>query len=452
MKARASFYGILFAAVFLLRLCHRDIVWVEEGYPLAAAAEMLRGKALYAEVWFDKPPLFAGFYLLWGALAGWPLRLAGALYVLLSAWAIGRAALQLWSEREERFAAALTAFTLSFGIPATVMVIGPDLMLIPIQAAAVMAAWRGNALAAGLVAGFGMLVNGKMLLFLPAVFVMRPLWFAGFVAPQFVVLPVAEAYWLQVLAWGAMYSRDTFVAHPIWEGLQRTLNWIGFHAAMVTGAAWALWEEPAKRRWLIWLGCGVVAATAGLRFAPRYYFLLLPPVALLGARGLATGKRWVLLLLLLIPLVRFGPRYVALGADLIQSWPHEWRDLAMEQDSHAAARLLEPGGTLFVWGYRPEIYVISGHAAATRFLDSQPLTGVLADRHLIDSRPSAPELARSNRAELRASRPEWIVDGLGPYNSRLAISQFEDLHDWLGAYREVGRTSGSVVYRRRTGR
>lgn len=446
MTARA-FYGILFAAVLLLRLCHSDIVWVEEGYPLAAAAEMLRGKALYNDIWFDKPPLFAGFYLLWGALPGWPLRLAGALYVLLAAWATGRAARQLWSEREERFAAALTAFALSFGIPAAVMVAGPDLLLIPLQAAAVIAAWRGQALAAGLIAGFGMLVNGKMLLLLPAMFVMRPLWLAGFLAPQLVLLPVAEAYWLQVWTWGAMYSRDTFVANPIWEGVQRTANWLGFHAAIAAGAAWALWEEPRKRRWIVWIVCAFVAVTAGLRFAPRYYLLLLPPLVLLAARGLAVGKRWVLLLLLLIPLVRFGPRYAELAADLIQSRPHAWRDLAMEQDSRAAARLLQPGGDLLVWGYRPEIYVISGKPAATRFLDSQPLTGVLADRHLTDSRPTAPELAKINRAELRNSRPAWIVDGLGLYNPQLAITQYDDLRDWLANYAEVGRTAGSIVYR-----
>lgn len=450
MNARA-YYGALFAVVLLLRLCHRDIVWVEEGYPLAAAAEMLRGKALYAEVWFDKPPLFAVFYMLWGALAGWPLRVAGALYVLLSAWAVGQLARHLWTEREERLAAALTAFTLTFGIPATVMVIGPDLMLIPLQAAAVLAALRGQALAAGLLTGIGMLINGKMLILLPAMIVLRPIWLAGFLAPQLVLLPVASAYWMQVWAWGAMYSRDTFIDNPLTEGLQRTLNWMGFHGAIVIGAVIALREEPSKRRWLLWIGCGIVAVTAGLRFAPRYYFLLLPPLLVLAARGLATGKRRLILLLLLIPLIRFGPRYAELAADLVQGHQHAWRDLAMEQDSRAAAQLLQGPGDLLVWGYRPEIYAMSRKPAATRFLDSQPLTGVLADRHLTDSRASAADLAISNRAELLTTKPQWIVDGLGPYNPALAITRFEDLREWLRNYEEVGRTAGSIVYRRRTG-
>ena len=445
MTARL-YYALLFAVVLLLRLCHRDIVWVEEGYPLAAAAEMLRGKALYSEIWFDKPPLFPAFYMLFGALAGWPLRVAGALYVLLSAWAVGRVAAHFWGQREERLAAALTAFALTFGIPASVMVIGPDLMLIPLQAAAFLAAWKRQAFAAGLLAGIGVLINGKMLLLLPVMIVLRPVWLAGFLAPQLLLLPVASAYWMQVWAWGSMYSRDTFIANPVLEGLQRTMNWMGFHAAIVIGAAVGLREQPAKRRWLLWIACALVALTAGLRFSPRYYFLLLPPLTILAARGLALGKRPLLLLLLLIPLIRFGPRYI----ELAQGKGSTWSDLAMEQDSRAAAALLKGEGTLLVWGYRPEIYVLSGKPAATRFLDSQPLTGVFADRHLTNSTPTAAALARTNRAELMTTKPEWIVDGLGPYNPQLAITQFEDLRPWLKAYVETGRTQGTIIYRRRT--
>lgn len=443
------YYALLFALTLGFRLAHVNILWVEEGYPLAAAAEMLRGKALYSDVWFDKPPLFPGLYLLWGAMAGVPLRIAGALYVTLSAWAIGRVARHVWEEREERIAAALTAFFLTFGIPATVMVIGPDLMLIPIQAAAVLAAWRRQAMAAGLLAGFGLLINGKMLVFLPAVFVASPLWLVGLLAPQVVLVTAAGAYWQQVWAWGAMYSRDTFVANPFWEGMLRTGNWLGFHAAAAGGAVWAYWKDEGKRRWVLWLACAVAAVVAGFRFAPRYYFLLLPPVLVLGARGIAL--RPVLALLLLIPAVRFGPRYFELAGDDLRGRAHAWKDLAMEQDSRAAAALLRgKPGTLLVWGYRPEIYPLSGLPAATRFLDSQPLTGVLADRHLTDSRVSAPELARAHRAELAGTRPDWIVDGLGPYNPQLAITRFDDLAAWLAEYEEAGRTAGSVIYRRKT--
>jgi len=103
-----------------------------------------------------------------------------------------------------------------------------------------------------------------------------------------------------------------------------------------------------------------------------------------------------------------------------------------------------------VWGFRPEIYVYTGLPAATRFLDSQPLTGVPADRHLTQSRPVAPEAARGHRAELARTRPAIVVDGLGPYNPALAITSYPDLRDWLANYSEAARTAHTIIYRRGT--
>jgi hypothetical protein len=130
----------------------------------------------------------------------------------------------------------------------------------------------------------------------------------------------------------------------------------------------------------------------------------------------------------------------------------EQRDTAMDRDSRAAGALLRaaahPGDTLFVWGYRPEIYVYSQLRAATRYLDSQPLTGVPADRHLTQSKPVETTQSRERRAGLTRSQPSFIVDGLGTYNPRLALDQYPDLRSWMAAYREVARTPGSVIYRR----
>ncbi len=108
---------------------------------------------------------------------------------------------------------------------------------------------------------------------------------------------------------------------------------------------------------------------------------------------------------------------------------------------------MERTGTLLVWGYRPDIFAYTRMPAGSRFLDSQPLTGVLADRHLTSSQPIAPEWAARNRRELIASDPTWIVDGLGPLNPALAITNFPDLREWLGNYREVGRTRFSIIYK-----
>jgi len=67
---------------------------VEEAYPLAAARAMLAGKALYRDIWFDKPPLSALFYVLIDARTGFVLRLAGALFVAFAAWPPGAARLR----------------------------------------------------------------------------------------------------------------------------------------------------------------------------------------------------------------------------------------------------------------------------------------------------------------------------------------------------------------------
>jgi hypothetical protein len=129
----------------------------------------------------------------------------------------------------------------------------------------------------------------------------------------------------------------------------------------------------------------------------------------------------------------------------------EWSDLAMYEGSREAARVVKqaarPGDTLLVWGYRPDLFVETRLAAGTPFLDSQPLTGVIADRHLVDVRPSAPELARENRQRLAEMAPTFVVDGLGPYNPPLAIRAYPELQAWLGKYDEIARLPTAVVYR-----
>jgi hypothetical protein len=425
---------------------------VEEAYPTAAAIQLLHGKSLYGEVWFDKPPLLAYTYLLWGAHIGVPLRIAGAAFVFLCCVAVWKFARELWGPREALAAALALGFFLTFWIPSAVMALAPDLLMILPHLAAVYLAWRGRAFWSGLVAGLAMLINAKAAFVLFACALWSgsawPWLLLGFALPNVAAFAwFGQSYFDQVWRWGALYSERGFTAVT---AITRTLNWAGFHCALVVGAAYAFWKE---KNWRIagWLLLSLLAVAAGWRFFPRYYFQLLPVMALMAARGcvLLGRRRAVLLLLLLIPLVRFGPRYVTLANDLLHDRQTDWSDLAMEQDSRAAADRIDRQGTLLVWGYRPDIFAYTRMAAGSRFLDSQPLTGVLADRHLTSSEAAAPELAAQNRRELIQSRPAWIVDGLGPLNPALAITNYPDLRDWLAGYREVGRTRYTVIYQRR---
>jgi len=455
---------VLFLVIALVKFSHLGVLWVEEAYPTAAARQMLEGKFLYRDIWFDKPPLYALVYLLWDAQIDWPLRWAGALFAVLVCALAFRFALERFGRREALLAAVLTGITLTFGIPSAVMALAPDLLMVLPHLAAVFLAWKKQAFWSGIFAAIAFLVNAKGLLVAAACL----LWIGrgvlpfavGFVLPNLFFWSVLFAnnavtdYWLQVWTWGGIYARDTFLASPVVEGLKRTGNWAGFHAAMVIGTIWYLWRERDWRTG-VWILLSVAGVVAGWRFFPRYYFQLLPPLALAGSRGLALmPSKWraIVLCLLLVPVVRFGPRSVTLLSDLVQGHEHHWSDLALNDDAKQAGALVraaaKPGDTLLVWGYRPDVFVYAGLPAGTKYLDSQPLTGVIADRHLTVSQASAGSIGAAERASLLRSEPIFLVDGLGPMNPALAPGRFPDLAAWFSHYREIGRTSNSIVYLR----
>jgi hypothetical protein len=454
---------ILFASLAVLliagRLCHSGILWEGDTLPAAAAAQMLHGKALYRDVWFDKPPLVPAFYLLSGARAGWPLRVEDALYALLACWIAYRFARDLWSEREGQWAAALLGFFLLFDFPSAIVPVASDLMMLAPHLAAVWMAYCRRPFWAGILAGVAFWVSPKGALVALACFLWNPqgcAWIAaGFAATASIALAwlgatgALAAYWNEVWIWGRLYAGRTFVTSPIANGALRTINWMGFHATAVLAAGRFLVARDNRWRWIAWLVLSFLGLAAGLRFFPRYYFILLPVVVLMAARGLTLmegRRREFVALLLLIPVTRFGPTYLTALTN------PAWRDINMDRDSRAAATFLRdrahPGDTLFIWGYRPEIYVYSKLPAATLYLDSQPLTGVPADRHLTNSDPVETTDSTRRRTELTTSHPTYVLDGLGPYNPKLAITAYPELQSWLAQYTEIGRVGQAIVYRR----
>jgi hypothetical protein len=462
VRKTAVCFTLLFILAAIARLAHSGILWAEEGLPLATARHMLAGRALYLDIWFDKPPLLAAAYLLWAAQAGWILRVAGALYVTLASWIAYRFVRDLWGVEAGLWSAALLAFFLTFDIASAVMPLASDLLMLAPHLAAVWMAWRGRAFWSGVLAGAAFLISSKGIFVLAACALWSgralPLLLAGFAVPNGIAL--LWLWWNQALVpwfdevwrWGRLYAGSTFVGSPMRNGLERTLHWAGFHGGVLAAAGIGLWHDKHRWKFLAWAAISLIALAAGGRFFPRYFFQLLP-VAVIGAGAFYPGRtrtrEALVLVWLLIPLVRFGPQYV----DLLRRGPAPWRDVAMDQDSRQAARmarkLTAPSDTIQVWGFRPELYVYSDRLCASRFLDSQPLTGVPADRHLTDAKPVAAEWARANRAELMRSRPALILDGLGPYNPPLAISNYPDLQPWLADYQRETRSAGVIIYVRK---
>jgi hypothetical protein len=454
-----------------LRFAHVHLLWADEDYHIAAALNVLRGKVPYRDFWYDKPPLSAVYYLLIGGHGGWLLRVLDAAYVLAACGISYRLAKLWWGKTEALIAACLLSFFLTFYLPSAVIPFAADaVMLVPHLLAMYSAAAR-RYFWAGVWAGVAFLANIKgALVFAVVAFWALPqvaLAAVGFVLPLaggaavLYLLGAWPAYVEQVWRWGLLYAAGSPVLHPWSNGLLRTANWAGFHAALiVTGFLGFRWLGNALR-WKLgaWIILSYVGVALGARFAPHYFLQLLPPAVLLASFGIARLIERhaavciaAVALTLLVPLIRFGPRYAALAFDDVRGLEPHWSDVAMDLDSQAVARRIKDGtvagDTLFVWGYRPDMYVYTRMVSDSRFWDSQPLTGVAADRHLYATTAIYGGPAAANRLQLTRSRPTWLVDGLGLLNPRLAPDRYQDLQAWLGHYRLVGRTKLSLIYHR----
>lgn len=462
---------IVVVVLAALRLCHVHLLWADEDYHLAAAIDLVHGKAPYRDFWYDKPPLSAFYYLLIGGHWGWPLRLLDAGYILVACYLIYLLALQWWGYKEGRLAAILLAFFTVFYLPSAVIPFAADAIMLVPHLGAIYCAFRGWPWRAGLFAGVGFLANTK------AVFVLATcaIWLWPAVVPLAVgfTVPVAAAaaialplgilkpYYEQVWHWGLLYAKGSPVEHPIRNGIVRTADWLGFHAFLAAFGWYGFLKSTRREYWRLgaWLLLSFAGTALGSRFAPHYFLQFLPPCVLCASRGAVLlqrryGRRAIAMsaVLLAVPVVRFGPHYATLLADNVAGRNPKWSDVAMDLDSQKAAaiirRFARPSDTLFVWGYRPDIYVYTRLVPDGRFEDSQPLTGVPADRHLSSENGIYDERAAADRREFVTSQPRFFVDGLSPLNPRLAPDRYPELRSWLTHYRLVGRTALTLVYRR----
>ena len=467
-------YGALAVvlAFACLRFAHVHLLWADEDYHIAAALNILHGKVPYRDFWYDKPPLSALYYLLIGGHGGWLLRALDASYVITACGISYRLAKLWWGKTEALIAACALSFFLAFYLPSAVIPFAADAVMLLPHLLAMYSAAAGRYLWAGVWAGVAFLANIKGALVLAAVavwaFPQLALPALGFTIPVAVgaallyLLGAWPAYVEQVWRWGLLYASGSPVLHPWSNGLLRTANWAGFHATLIVAGFLGFRRLGKASRWNLgtWMVLSYAGVALGSRFAPHYFLQLLPPAVLLASFGIArmieARNRLCIALLtvpLLVPLIRFGPRYVALVHDDVRGVEPRWSDVAMDLDSQDVAKRIEDrasrGDTLFVWGYRPDIYVYTRMVSDSRFWDSQPVTGVAADRHLYATTAIYGGPAAANRLELSRSHSTWLVDGLGLLNPRLAPDQYPELRDWLGQYRLVGRTKLSLIYHRK---
>ncbi len=256
---------------------------------------------------------------------------------------------------------------------------------------------------------------------------------------------------------------------------------------------------------LIWFVTSYAAMSVGGRFFGHYFFQILPSLCLLAARGISgiiktlasqrnekpLLRRLILAFLLagfVLTLVRFHTRTAVLAWDwargakseMTKNWNHE--KLNREErllggavkdlpDDFAEIERLgieglrgkapqqrsEKGGDnyLFIWGYRPEIYYWAGMMPASRFLSTQPLTGVPSDVHyfgeayisVLDEKTTA-AYRQQLLSDLQATRPIYIIDELGFFNNDLAMKNYPELKDFLAEYKFAESRGRSLIYYR----
>lgn len=572
-------FALVAAVSFVLRIAYAGHLYEDDGLWFTVGEELLRGKALYREIYFDKPPGLALTYLLlfWSFGAH---VITVRLFTIAYSIAIAAVLFLFGSRLYDKRIGLLTA--LMFAVFSTTyphfQALNTDLlMVLPYAAGAyllVRSRWdvsspsaapsskRLLALAGGALIGVAFQINPKAIfdiVFFGAVLVASRKWnenevrsvtdpskrepnafslFAlsvvGVIAgsvPFLVHIAAASSwsfYWAYVWDWGARYGGYNSAASVVMAALKSGTNYLTLNNTLLIGLAFVVFAVARQMRkhsniadqateagfktvrdfragvvLLLWFAASFAGVMVGGRFYGHYFLQIVPSLCVIGARGIVginsllktrstTLRRSVLALLVLgfaFTLVRFHSRDAVLALDWARGttspsnavWYHTIRDREerivaavvrdMGDGADAADRFgLEaireggprtkpaegPGDYLFVWGYRPEIYYWSGLLPASRFLSTQPLTGVPADVHffgddyrsLLD--PAVTANARQQLAgDLEETQPKYIVDELGFFNNHLGILQYPELRDFMSEYKPLGATGRFFVYRRR---
>jgi len=490
----------LFGGFCLLSLLTRaafvsiPILDLDEATHAVGSWELLRGGLLYRDFADNKPPLLYAYYALCQGLLGRGLpavRLATAA-VTLPLTALALCAFFDWDRRGAAAGALYIVYGAAFYAHDMQSVNAEVPMLLPGAWALVLLKredhGRGAAFCAGLLLGFAFLVKYQIAFWLAA----APLalaWLgrwrraaatAAALAAGF-VLPLLAA-WACFEAWGGgpelldwtLRSNLVYLDNPIplAEAARRAArSLLPFLAA--TLPLWWAWRRSAAlfgARFLArfvdaWLLVSLPAAFLGLRFFPHYFIQLYPPLALGAApwvsRALASppapaGRRFLLVTVAIF-----------LGFTIANSYLYREAVDVYEETSprvaEAAAWLhadrCVPNPTLFVWGYAPGLYYLSGVAPASRFVVPQSsLAGYVAGNTASATGTPASDRVRADHwnlllGDLERRRATYVVDtapsGLHHWD-HFPLASFPPLARLVAeGYEPVATVKGIVIYRRR---
>jgi hypothetical protein len=190
----------------------------------------------------------------------------------------------------------------------------------------------------------------------------------------------------------------------------------------------------------LWMVATVPAVCAGWRFFPHYLIQAAPPLALLGALGLAAAVRPVRLAAVTAA--------VALAAWSVVQADQPPRHRATAPVVAAIERFSRPGEPIFVWGMYPQAYWASDRPPATRFLNVGFLTNVsggVVDRDQVGEAHAVSGTWDELDADLRATPPALVVDTTR--GTAIDVRAFPRIRLWLEtSYHEVAHVATADIW------
>jgi hypothetical protein len=482
-------YGPLLAVIGLVLLLALPTLTYplgrDQGEFAVIGRGLLQGKAPYTDLWNPKPPavfaVYAGAMALFGQ-SGPALRLIDLLMapVLLgSVWWIGRRA---GGQRAGLWAALLFGifyFTETFwtltqndGIALVPMTLGMVAALRASDGGRRGWAW---ALLSGLFAGAAFWFKYPFLLF------------AGAAAVAYTLMAArirwrdAGAFAGGLLASGA-FGAGLLIGVGAWDALLESarvtsdytalgFNWPDFAGAMQTalGFRWPHWGlafvlgavgmvaglwprlTPGARQrrmtgvLLVWLITGFAMMAVQAKGYDYHWLPLLPPLALLAGLGAAALTRRLpgavqaaagLVVFALALAAVWGPALPFLTGREDQTTYFD-RFQAGEFNAGESQRVVDylrarnvPGDSLYIWGFRPEIYYLTGLNPATRFFFQFPLVGNWYPQAWREENVDVLWAALPPYvAVLQADYMPWVTGS--EEDSNTLLQGYADLNDWL---------------------
>jgi hypothetical protein len=260
-------FAIIAVVTFVLRIFYAGHLFEDDGLWFTAAEEILRGKALYSGIYFDKPPVlplvYAGLFKIFGAhiLTIRLFTIAYSLGVSAVLYAFGS---RLYNKRAGLIAAAMWAFFSTTAASGHTQGFDTDfLMVLPYTASAYLLAVAGGALA-----GVAVQINPKgvfaLIFFAALLFAVWTRFYpateagrkvhkirftalvrlfglalVGFVTgslPFIFYLAATHSlspYWLYVWVWGARYANYNSLLSIISLGLRVNVGYFALNSTLL---------------------------------------------------------------------------------------------------------------------------------------------------------------------------------------------------------------------------